>query len=72
MGPVTSKWPDDGIVHLDSGMIWAFGQHKYEAAAAPLLLGSFWAGECRALWAACCRGSSSGWLCSFTDGCCCC
>jgi hypothetical protein len=50
MGPVTSKWPDDGIVHLDSGMIWAFGQHKYEAVAAPLLLGLFWAGVALAWW----------------------
>jgi hypothetical protein len=42
MGPVTRKWPDDGITHVDHGLIWAFGQHKYEAIAAPLLLIAFW------------------------------
>lgn len=50
MGPVTSQWPEDGIVHLDSGPLCAFGQHKYEAVAAPILLGSFWAGVVLAWW----------------------
>ncbi|HEX8143804.1 MAG TPA: hypothetical protein VF553_14495 [Pyrinomonadaceae bacterium] len=43
MGPVPRRWPEDGIIHIDRGLIWAFGQNRYEAIAAPLLLVSFWA-----------------------------